>query len=168
MTKVNTTRRDVGDGTRRAVDSSTGRVDGQTVWQALLSAHAVVTERIDRELLERADMSLAEFEVLDHLAHAEDLTTRMNELAALVRLSPSGLTRRFDTLVRRGLVVREPCRDDRRGINARLTPEGLRRHAEAAVVHEAGVRDLLDARLDERDRQCLATALGALAEDQPR
>ncbi|MCZ7627815.1 MAG: hypothetical protein M5U19_01355 [Microthrixaceae bacterium] len=66
-------------------------------WQALLAAHARITERLDRDLNSETDMGLAEFEVLDHLSRAENLTIRMNELAALVRLSPSGLTRRFDT-----------------------------------------------------------------------
>ncbi|MCB1271488.1 MAG: MarR family transcriptional regulator [Microthrixaceae bacterium] len=143
--------------------NSTDERSGIAIWQALLAAHAAVTERLDEDLGEQADMGLAEFEVLDHLARAEDLTVRMNELAALVRLSPSGLTRRFDSLVRRGLVVREPCDDDRRGINARLTPEGLRRHASAVRVHSEGVHKYVVEHLDERDTECLTRSLEALA-----
>lgn len=131
-------------------------------WQALLAAHSRITDRLDRDLSTEVGMSLAEFEVLDHLAAAEDLTIRMNELAALVRLSPSGLTRRFDTLVRRGLVAREACDDDRRGINARLTPEGLARHSEASVVHQRGVEQYVTANLDSHERECLSRALTRL------
>lgn len=131
-------------------------------WQALLAAHARITERLDRDLNSEADMGLAEFEVLDHLARAENLTIRMNELAALVRLSPSGLTRRFDTLVRRGLVVREACDADRRGINARLTSEGLARHSAAAVVHQRGVERYVTMNLDPHQLDCVANALQRL------
>ncbi len=130
-------------------------------WQALLAAHSRITDHIDSDLTSEVDMTLAEFEVLDHLARSEDLTVRMNELATLVRLSPSGLTRRFDTLVRRGLVVREPCSNDRRGINARLTPLGLQRHAAAAIVHERGVQQYVLAHLDPHELICLTTTLAA-------
>ncbi len=136
--------------------------EANRTWQALLAAHARITERLDRDLNSRADMGLAEFEVLDHLARAEDLTIRMNELATLVRLSPSGLTRRFDTLVRRGLVVREPCNDDRRGINARLTPEGLARHSAAAAVHSSAVEQYVTANLGSHQLECVTDALERL------
>lgn len=141
--------------------------DESGLWQALLTAHATVTDRLDEDLGQHAEMGLAEFEVLDHLARADDLTIRMNELATLVRLSPSGLTRRFDTLVRRGLVVREPCDDDRRGINARLTPEGLERHARAVVVHEQGVSEYVMAHLDDHQVECLTRALESLGSSDP-
>lgn len=131
-------------------------------WQALLAAHARITERLDRDLNSQVDMGLAEFEVLDHLSRADNLTIRMNELAALVRLSPSGLTRRFDTLVRRGLVVRETCDADRRGINARLTSQGLARHSEAAVVHRRGVEQYVTANLDPHELECVTDALARL------
>ncbi len=83
-------------------------------------------------------MTLAEFEVLQHLSEAEHHRLRMNELADLARLSPSGLTRRFDALVRRGWVTRERCDDDRRGVLAQLTDTGLERVTSAQPVHARG------------------------------
>lgn len=138
--------------------------DHDALWGALLSAHGRIADRIDRDLTDRADITLAEFEVLDHLADAHDNTIRMNELAERVRLSPSGLTRRFDTLVRRGWVTREPCDDDRRGINAGLTPDGIAMHAGAAGVHEQGVTTYLLDNLDDHEVECLTRVLGRLAE----
>ena len=109
-------------------------------------------------------MTLAEYEVLLHLSEAPDHRLRMNELADLARLSPSGLTRRFDALVRRDWVVRERCDDDRRGVLAALTAEGLKQLKAATPVHTRGEReyffDALDAkqpgvprRDDEPDRR---------------
>ncbi|MGI9576829.1 MAG: MarR family winged helix-turn-helix transcriptional regulator [Microthrixaceae bacterium] len=134
------------------------------VWQALLSAQGLIADRIDRLMIERAELTLAEFEVLDRLASGTDHTVRMNELAASVRLSPSGLTRRFDSLVRRGWVTREPCKDDRRGINARLTRDGLAKHTAAVVVHDEGVEQYLVANIDDHEIECLTRVLGRLAE----
>jgi DNA-binding MarR family transcriptional regulator len=95
----------------------------RTAWQSMLMAHGRVIGRLDTDLIGESDMTLAEYEVLDNLADG-DQRLRMNELADRARLSPSGLTRRFDALVRRGWVVRERCDDDRRGVYARITPEG--------------------------------------------
>jgi DNA-binding MarR family transcriptional regulator len=134
------------------------------VWQALLGAQGAIADRIDRLMIDQAEMTLAEFEVLDRLAAAEDHTVRMNELASGVRLSPSGLTRRFDSLVRRGWVAREPCADDRRGINARLTADGLAKHGAAVGVHDAGVEEYLLENLDEHETECLTRVLSRLAE----
>ncbi|MCP4435043.1 MAG: winged helix-turn-helix transcriptional regulator [Actinomycetia bacterium] len=133
-------------------------------WPALLDAQGRIADRLDRDLIDQADITLAEFEVLDHLAGSAEHTVRMNELAEHVRLSPSGLTRRFDTLVRRGWVTREPCDDDRRGINARLTTDGLAKHALAVGVHDAGVSTYMLDNLDEHEAECLTRVLGRLGE----
>jgi len=117
-------------------------------WRNLLCAHDRVLNRLDADLLREADISLAEFEVLQHLVESPDRRLRMNELADLARLSPSGLTRRFDALVRRGWVQRERCDDDRRGVYAGITPEGEQRMRAAEPIHGRGVHryffDLLD------------------------
>jgi DNA-binding MarR family transcriptional regulator len=83
---------------------------------------------------------LHEYEVLLLLASAQDGRLRMTELADGALLSQSGLTRLVDRLERAGLVVRERCDHDRRGLYARITDEGLRRFSEARVTHLEGVR----------------------------
>ena len=143
--------------------------DRFAVWRALLGAQGLIADRIDRMMVDEADITLAEFEVLDRLAGSDDNTLRMNELAASVRLSPSGLTRRFDSLVRRGWVTREPCADDRRGINARLTAAGLKEHSAAVGVHDEGVVTFMLDNLDAEETECLTRVLGRLAEiNDPR
>lgn len=144
-------------------DTDSPEVD-RAVWNAMLAAHSRITERLDHDLVDGAGMTLAEFEVLDHLAAADDHVIRMNDLAGRVRLSPSGLTRRFDTLVRRGWVTREPCHDDRRGINARLTTEGLRQFHSARGTHRSGVAEYVLANLAEHEVECLTEVLTRLSE----
>lgn len=137
--------------------------DEQRTWRLFLLAHARVLARLDADLVRECDMTLAEYEVLIHLAEAPDRRRRMNELAELARLSPSGLTRRFDALVRRGWVTRERCDDDRRGVIAQLTDVGLERVRVAEPVHTAGAREFLLDTLEPEQVQLLATMMDQVA-----
>lgn len=109
-------------------------------WRGFLRVHAGLVRALDHELEAAHGLPLHEYEVLLLLSSAEGGRLRMTELAEGALLSQSGLTRLVDRLERAGLVVRERCEEDRRGLYARITDEGLRRFAEARVTHLEGVR----------------------------
>jgi DNA-binding MarR family transcriptional regulator len=92
----------------------------------------------------------------------------MTDLAMALRLSPSGITRRIDGLVRAGLVERQQCPSDRRGSNAVLTDEGMRRLRVAAPAHVRGVRAHFIDQLSPRDLAHLAAALANVDIDGAR
>mgnify|MGYP001603446627 CR=1 FL=1 len=115
----------------------------QQVWRQLLRVEARLHERLDRDLREAHGLTLAEYEVLVHLSEAGPYGLRMSDLADLLFLSRSGLTRRIDALVRAGLVTRRSCPQDGRGSMAQLTDGGVARMGEAAPTHVAGVRRYL-------------------------
>jgi DNA-binding MarR family transcriptional regulator len=73
---------------------------------------------------------------------------RMCDLAQRLQLSPSGLTRRLDGLVRSGLVDRVGSADDRRVMLAVLTEHGFDRLSSAAPAHVESVRRRIIDRLD--------------------
>ena len=135
----------------------------QRAWRNFLLAHSRVLARVDADLTAECDMTLAEYEVLLHLFEAPDHRLRMNELAELARLSPSGLTRRFDALVRRGWVARERCDEDRRGVLAQLTAEGLERIDAAQPVHARGQRMHFGDVLGRDELELVADAMARLA-----
>lgn len=81
-----------------------------------------------------------DYEVLAWLSEAADASMRMCDLAARLRLSPSGLTRRLDGLVTGGLVARTPSPDDKRVMLARLTERGRGVLERAAPDHVESVR----------------------------
>jgi DNA-binding MarR family transcriptional regulator len=112
----------------------------QRLWRAWLRAHTRLVVRLDAELQAAHGLTFSDYEVLVNLSEAPDRSVRMAELAERLRLSPSGLTRRLDGLVREGMVVRRKCPSDRRGSLATLTEAGLARLEEAAPTHVAGVR----------------------------
>ncbi|MDQ7993894.1 MAG: MarR family transcriptional regulator [Propionicimonas sp.] len=77
-------------------------------------------------------------------------------------LSTSGtMTNRIDRLEEKGLVVREPNADDRRGVRVRLTPDGMARVSAALSDLLVFERDLLEG-VDPEVRGQLADALRRL------
>ena len=115
----------------------------QELWRRLLSVESRLQERLDGELREAHRLNLGEYAVLVHLSEAGPGGLRMSDLADLLLLSRSGLTRRIDALVKAGLVGRRSCPNDGRGSMAQLTSLGAQRLAEAAPTHVAGVRRYL-------------------------
>ena len=92
-------------------------------------------------------ITMGDYEVLVRLSEADDQRMRMCDLAGDLRLSPSGLTRRLDGLVRGGFVDRHSCAADRRVMYAHITVSGLDKLKAAAPDHVRGVRRHLLSRL---------------------
>ncbi|HEX3541298.1 MAG TPA: MarR family transcriptional regulator [Acidimicrobiales bacterium] len=134
----------------------------QTVWRMMLAVHSRLLGRLDAELQAAHAISLNDYEVLVHLSEADGFALRMAELADRLVVSPSGLTRRLDGLVRDGLVERRACISDRRGMLAVLSPAGRKVLKEAAPTHIAGVRRLVFEPLDRKHARQLSESLMAI------
>jgi DNA-binding MarR family transcriptional regulator len=111
-------------------------------WRGMLRIHATLTKALDTELEAAHGLPLSSYEVLLHLDDAEGQRMRMSDLAAMVILSRSGLTRLVDRLEREGLIARESCPSDARGSFATLTAAGRRKLTAARATHLAGVRSM--------------------------
>jgi DNA-binding MarR family transcriptional regulator len=114
--------------------------DEMRAWRGFVDVFADVHACLEADLLEGFGITEGDYAVLVHLSEARDQRLRMCDLAERLHLSPSGLTRRLDGLVRQGLVVREPSVADRRVTLAVLTDAGLAALQAAAPVHVDGVR----------------------------
>jgi DNA-binding MarR family transcriptional regulator len=134
-------------------------------WTAFLDAQASLLRQLEAELMEKEDMTLAEFDVLIQLGMAPDRRLRMTELSDKVRLSHSGVTRLVDRMVQAGLVKRERCASDRRGTFATLTPVGRARLRHAQPVHLGGIREHFGKRLSAAQLAAVAEAFEPLARD---
>ena len=110
-------------------------------WRGLLRVHAALVRELDAELDAAHGLPLSSYDVLIYLQAAPDKRLRMAELADSVLLSRSGVTRLVDRLEREGLIVRDNCASDGRGLYAVLTDEGEAMLAKARPTHLAGVRE---------------------------
>ena len=111
-------------------------------WRGMLRAHSQLVRTLDADLAREHDLPLSSYEVLLYLNDSDGGRMRMSELADSVLISRSGLTRLVDRLERQGLLKRERCTSDARGLFAEITDEGRRLFAQARQTHLDGVRRL--------------------------
>jgi len=126
-------------------------------WRGLLRVHTSMVKALDAQLEAAHSLPLTSYEVLLHLADADEGKMRMHDIASSVLLSRSGLTRLVDRLERDGLVERLSCQDDARGAFACLTELGHVRLAEARETHLAGVRRLFLSHFSEDELELVAS-----------
>lgn len=126
-------------------------------WRGLLRVHAALVRELDAELDAAHDLPLSSYDVLIYLQAAPGKRLRMAELADSVLLSRSGVTRLVDRLEREGLIVRDTCTSDGRGLYAVLTDEGEAMLARARPTHLAGVRERFLKHFSDEELKRLAT-----------
>lgn len=103
--------------------------------------------------------------ILDHLDDVEP--TNLMDLARHMGVTPSTMSLSVERLVRRGYVVRTRDARDRRRLQLRLSPAGLRVKQASQVLEPARVRGML-AQLpgDEREQALRGLALLARAAER--
>ena len=121
----------------------------QTCWRAFIEGSWALHTRLEDDLRSTTGLSMSDYHVLVALSEAPGHRARMGELAGRLVFSPSRLTYQVSTMVKRGLVVRQSCPDDRRGQEAVLTATGLAALREAAPLHLKTVRDSFMDDLDD-------------------
>jgi DNA-binding MarR family transcriptional regulator len=136
-------------------------------WRAFVETVGDLLHDLDADLVARTPLSFGDYQVLVYLSEAEGQALRMCDLAARLRLSPSGLTRRLDGLVAAGIVARDASADDRRVTLARLTDRGRAVLDAAAPVHVASVRRRLLDPLRSAQVRALAEIFEAVRAAQP-
>ena len=132
------------------------------VWRVFLRVHASLTRQLEHDLMVEHDLPLASYDVLVQLAEAPQRRLRMTDLADRVLLSRSGLTRLVDRMTADGLVERETCADDARGMFTVLTEAGLNRLRQTAPTHLRGIEDYMTSRLAPAELDALGELLAKL------
>ncbi len=114
--------------------------------------------------LRAASLTPAQAEVLQVLASHQPIT--LVELGRLMISETGSPSRLIDTLVTRGLVAREPGRDDRRVVRLRLTPAGQQTLADGRA-QTAAIDDFIARRLTPDEMTDLIRMLRKLLRDTP-
>jgi DNA-binding MarR family transcriptional regulator len=120
-------------------------------WRSLYRAFHRIFLRIDADL-ERVEIgSLVEYDVLYTLYEAPEKRLRLAELADAVLISRSGLTRLVDRLEKAGFLRREASTQDRRGIYAILTDDGVEQMRKIWAVYSTGIATYFGAHLSDSE-----------------
>ena len=128
-------------------------------WAVFLTAHAVLVEAVEARLAKAGLPPLAWYDVLWALERYGGGRRRMHELADLVVLSRSNLTRLVDRLEKARLVRRVPSEDDRRGAYAEITAEGRNLRRRMWPAYAAAIEELFGARLSGAEAEAVGRAL---------
>ncbi|MEU5976141.1 MarR family transcriptional regulator [Streptomyces sp. NPDC047315] len=113
--------------------------DEQTTWRAHLDVNRLLMHQLERDL-QPFGLTLNDYEILVNLSESDDLRMRMSDLAAATLQSKSRLSHQITRMENAGLVRRENCESDRRGLFAVLTEHGIATMRRVAPHHVASVR----------------------------
>ncbi|HEX8995363.1 MAG TPA: MarR family transcriptional regulator [Ktedonobacterales bacterium] len=136
----------------------------ESAWHGLLATHASIIRRLDASLRAAHHLGLSAYEVLLQLALAPERRLRMSELAAVVPLTLSGISRMVDRLERDGLVKREGSAQDGRVSCATLTHAGGERLRAAHRTYVSEVRRLFLEHLSDSELSTLSACWARLGE----
>lgn len=131
-------------------------------WRHFITAHALLIDRMNRELVAADLIPLNWYDVLIELAEAPDQRLRLSDLADKVVLSRSGLTRLVDRLEKAGLLLRESAEQDRRGAFAVITEAGLGALRSAWRVYGAGIERHFAYHLTDDEARLFGDALARM------
>jgi DNA-binding MarR family transcriptional regulator len=119
----------------------------QQAWRIHLDVSRLLMYQLERDL-QPFGLTNNDYEILVNLSEAEDHRLRMSDLAKSTLQSKSRLSHQITRMEAAGLVRRENCESDRRGLYAVLTDQGWSTMREVAPRHVASVRahfiDLID------------------------
>jgi DNA-binding MarR family transcriptional regulator len=106
-------------------------------WRAVVTSHAAVTDRVQKALAAADLPPLSWFELLQAVKTSPNGPPRMSELAEWLTLSRGGITKLVDRLQQAGYLERVNCTDDRRALQAHITPAGEEMLDEMRAVYAA-------------------------------
>jgi DNA-binding MarR family transcriptional regulator len=148
------------------------RLDATRVqaWRDLQSIVGELERRIDEDLRDEWTVPLGWFDVLAALRHL-DGRARPQDVAGVLRIPASSLSRRLDRLEEEGWVRRHRDVDpeDHRAVEVELTRRGRNLWREMNVTYRRSVQTRVASLLDDRDVNAIAainTRLAATIDDE--
>ncbi|GGR36582.1 MarR family transcriptional regulator [Streptomyces netropsis] len=134
----------------------------QRAWRAHLEVSRLLMHQLERDL-QPFGLTNNDYEILVNLSESEDHRMRMSDLATATLQSKSRLSHQITRMETAGLVRRENCESDRRGLFAVLTDQGWETMREVAPHHVASVREHFIDLLSPEDLKALYAALAPVA-----
>ncbi|BFV57263.1 MarR family transcriptional regulator [Kitasatospora sp. CMC57] len=155
-----------------AAVSSSSSPEEETPWlsakeQQFWRAHLEVSHLLDYQLgreLQPHGLANNDYEILVVLSESPDRRMRMTDLATATLQSKSRLSHQITRMETAGLVLRQECPGDRRGLYAHLTEQGWEILQKVAPDHVRSVRHHFIDRFTPEQIETLHAALAPVAE----
>ncbi|MGW3626736.1 MarR family winged helix-turn-helix transcriptional regulator [Streptomyces sp. NPDC000880] len=113
--------------------------DEQCAWRTHLDVSRLLMHQLEKDL-QPFGLTMNDYEILVNLSESPERRLRMSDLATATLQSKSRLSHQITRMENAGLVRRENCESDRRGLYAVLTEQGMETMQKVAPHHVASVR----------------------------
>jgi DNA-binding MarR family transcriptional regulator len=138
------------------------------VWRGVVGMQQRLLAVLERQMVRDAGLSGADHALLVPLSEAPGGLLRARELGRMVGWERSRLSHQVARMEKRGLVVREECAEDARGLMVRLTDTGRAAIVAAAPAHVAAVRRHFFDALTDTELDVLGPALERVLDRLPQ
>jgi DNA-binding MarR family transcriptional regulator len=145
------------------VDRAPLTSEEEAVWRPLARIVTVLPRALEDQFVHDTGVSLTDYTVLVALSEAPEQRLRLTDLAQAAALSLSRISRVVEDMVRRGLVRKVKCPQDRRAAHATLTEAGRAKLVAAYPGHLARVRSFLFDHLSDDEVRAAGPILARLA-----
>ncbi|UGY93683.1 MarR family winged helix-turn-helix transcriptional regulator [Streptomyces gobiensis] len=135
----------------------------QRTWRTHLDVSRLLMYQLEKDL-QPFGLTINDYEILVNLSESEDRRMRMSDLATATLQSKSRLSHQITRMENAGLVRREHCDTDKRGLYAVLTEHGWLTMREVAPHHVASVRRHFIDLLTPEDLAALQSSLTPVAD----
>jgi DNA-binding MarR family transcriptional regulator len=139
----------------------------QHLWQAYLHMNQHLYGFLEQQLARESGLSGADYRVLHPLSEAGGLL-RARDLGIEIGWDRSRLSHHLTRMEKRGLVVREECAEDARGLMVRLTHVGRQAIEDAAPAHAETVQRYFFDMLSQDELDTLAAVFDRVLENLDR
>jgi DNA-binding MarR family transcriptional regulator len=140
----------------------------QHVWQAYLHLNQHLYATLEVQLLRDAGLSGADYKVLVPLSETAGGVLRARELCIEIGWDRSRLSHHITRMEKRGLVAREECSEDGRGLMVRLTDAGRKAIEDAAPQHAEAVQRYFFDLVSKEELEALAAVFDRVLENLSR
>lgn len=132
------------------------------LWRLFLTVHTRLVRQVEHDLQQAELPPFEWYDVLVALKQAPDQRLRLSELADVLLVNRTNVTRLADRLEKADLIRREVCQDDRRGAFAVLTQAGLTMQQRMWAVYSQSIAQYFGRHLTEADVAVFTQALSAM------
>jgi DNA-binding MarR family transcriptional regulator len=139
---------------------------GLAGWSLFMAAHALLAQRVGRDLAAANSLPLGSYSVLCLLHDAPGGRLRLSELARASHLTRSGVSRLASRLERVGVLRREKDARDRRGSSAALTDWGREELKRARAVFVRAIAEHFGSHLSDNEAETLNAILSRIVTEE--
>ncbi|HIK11316.1 MAG TPA: MarR family transcriptional regulator [Oscillatoriaceae cyanobacterium M33_DOE_052] len=133
-----------------------------SLWKLFLTVHARLVEQVEQDFKQAGLPPFEWYDMLIALKQAPDQKLRLSDLAEVLLVNRTNVTRLADRLEKTGLIRREVCQFDRRGAYAVLTQAGLEMQQKMWTVYAESIAQYFSRHLTQKDEITFTRAFSAM------